>query len=353
MVTEAEAYGYGALANLICCACSLAGAFIIPFAKRHKTAYDVVLSVFMGLAVGALASDAILHLVPEALGLHHHGPSPSSKTNDTHSPSRDIHHHRKRDTHVHQGNHVDHDHHPADQHQDHDSVHIEKEHHVEPYIWYCMVLLLGVYIFYLVEMAMVHVQRKVGSETSPVTLTAFNTQPVDAIIKEKEGEEQRNARGRKTVSPLVIMIIVGDGLHNFTDGLAIAASFSTSILEGIAITIAIFCHELPQELGDFAILINEGLTFKKALIANLFSSLTAFVGFFIGVPISSDLAARPWIFSITAGMFLYISLVDMLPSLIKNGSTNTKTLIYHNIGILLGALVIILLAIFESKIDIV
>lgn len=85
----------------------------------------------------------------QALGLHHHGPSPSSKTNDTHSPSRDFHHHRKRDTHVHQGNHVDHDHHhPADQHQDHDSVHIEKEHHVEPYIWYCMVLLLGQSIFF-------------------------------------------------------------------------------------------------------------------------------------------------------------------------------------------------------------
>lgn len=60
-----SAYGYGTLANLLCCLCSLAGAFIIPFAKRHKTAYNVVLSVFMGLAVGALASDAILHLVPE------------------------------------------------------------------------------------------------------------------------------------------------------------------------------------------------------------------------------------------------------------------------------------------------
>lgn len=359
MVTQAQTYGYGTLANLLCCLCSLAGAFIIPFAKRHKTAYNVVLSVFMGLAVGALASDAILHLVPEALGLHHHGPSPISKTNDTHTKSHDFHHHRKRDTHAgdnhHHGNNVDHDHHhQADAHldRDHNAVHIEEEHHVEPYQWYCMVLLLGVYIFYLVEMAMVLVQRKVEGEMSPVILTAFNNQPVDAILKEKESEEQRNARGRKKISPLAVMIVVGDALHNFTDGLAIAASFSTSLLEGIAITIAIFCHELPQELGDFAILINEGLSFKKALIANLFSSLTAFVGFFIGVPISSDIAARPWIFSITAGMFLYISLVDMLPSLIKNGSTNTRTFIYHNIGILFGALVIILLSIFESRIEI-
>ncbi|XP_061197015.1 zinc transporter ZIP12-like [Saccostrea echinata] len=357
MPTEAEVYGYGTIANLICCVCSLAGAFTIPFAKKYKTAYNVVLSVFMGLAVGALASDAILHLVPEALGLHHHGPEPKSSSNESHSPSHDFHHHRKRDTHQtadthHHGNHNHH--HPEEAHfeGDHDAVHMKREHHVEPYIWYCMVLLLGAYVFYLVEMAMVHVQRKTQGEQTPVTLTAFNNQAVDAIIKEKEGEEQRNSRGRKAITPLVVMIIIGDALHNFTDGLAIAASFSTSLLEGIAITIAIFCHELPQELGDFAILISEGLTFKKALIANLFSSLTAFIGFYIGVPISSNMGAKPWIFSITAGMFLYISLVDMLPSLIKNGSTNVRTFVYHNIGILIGALVIILLAIFESKIEI-
>ena len=76
--------------------------------------------------------------------------------------------------------------------------------------------------------------------------------------------------------------------------------------------------------GDFAILINEGLTFKKALIANLFSSLTAFVGFFIGVPISADLAARPWIFSITAGMFLYISLVDMVRNILTAARADVR-----------------------------
>lgn len=352
MTTQAEVYGYGTIANLICCLCSLAGAFTIPFAKKYKTAYDVVLSVFMGLAVGALASDAILHLVPEALGLHDHGPKSSS--NETHSSSHGHHHHRKRDTHqnVNTHPHGNHNHHHLPEEADHDAVHIQTEHlHIEPYIWYCMVLLLGAYIFYLVEMAMVHVQRKTQVEQISVTLTAYNNQAVEAIIKEKEVEEQRTSRGRKAISPLVVMIVIGDALHNFTDGLAIAASFSASILEGIAITIAIFCHELPQELGDFAILISEGLTFKKALIANLFSSLTAFIGFYIGVPLS-NLGGTPWIFSITAGMFLYISLVDMLPSLIKNGSTNVRTFIYHNIGILCGALVIILLAVFESKIEI-
>lgn len=87
------------------------------------------------------------------MGLHHHGPSPTSKTNDTHTRSHDFHHHRKRDTHAgdshHHGN-SDHLH-QADAHleRDHKAVHIEEEHHVEPYQWYCMVLLLGKVVFLL------------------------------------------------------------------------------------------------------------------------------------------------------------------------------------------------------------
>jgi zinc transporter ZupT len=69
----------------------------------------------------------------------------------------------------------------------------------------------------------------------------------------------RNSFIFTAISPLVVMIIVGDALHNFTDGLAIAASFSSSLLEGIAITIAIFCHELPQELGKIPISLTASL----------------------------------------------------------------------------------------------
>jgi len=58
-------YGYGTLANVLCCLCSLGGAFVLPFAKKHRGTYHVVMSVFMGLAIGTLLSDAVLHLIPE------------------------------------------------------------------------------------------------------------------------------------------------------------------------------------------------------------------------------------------------------------------------------------------------
>ncbi|KAK3084285.1 hypothetical protein FSP39_011047, partial [Pinctada imbricata] len=153
-------------------------------------------------------------------------------------------------------------------------------------------------------------------------------------------------------TPLVIMIIVGDAIHNFADGLAMAAAFSKSNIDGLSITIAIFCHELPHELGDFAVLMSSGMGYTRALLANLFSSLTALLGFYIGVPISSEGSAREWIFAIAAGMFLYISLVNVLPTLVKHGRGKWQIILYHNIGILVGALIIILLGIFEEKIHI-
>ncbi|CAF1225383.1 unnamed protein product [Didymodactylos carnosus] len=108
------------------------------------------------------------------------------------------------------------------------------------------------------------------------------------------------------------MIIVGDGIHNVADGLAIGAAFSQDILFGVTTAIAIACHELPTELGEYMVLIESGFTRKKALLFNFISACTAMIGFFIGVSISQNDYIRVWIFAITLGTFLYIALVDLV-----------------------------------------
>ncbi|KAK3083596.1 hypothetical protein FSP39_000005 [Pinctada imbricata] len=323
-------YGYGTLANVCCCLCSLGGAVILPCASHHKVAYNVVLSVFYGLAVGTLASDALLHLIPEAFGLHNHGEE--EKANK-----------------------------------------VEGGFRVESHVRSGLIAMLGIYLFYLLEMVMTYIQSRYGyldvndndieDPTSMGTANdgASKLNISDNFDKLDESEsEQGSTEPEVTVeqtqlkktkfSPLVIMIIVGDAIHNFADGLAIAAAFSRSSIDGLSITIAIICHELPHELGDFAVLMSSGMGFTKALLANLFSSLTALVGFYIGVPLSKNDFAKEWIFAIAAGMFLYISLVDMLPTLVKKGRGNWRTIMFHNIGIFFGALIIILLSMFEEEI---
>ena len=94
-----------------------------------------------------------------------------------------------------------------------------------------------------------------------------------------------NHPGIPTVASL---ILVGDGIHNFVDGIAIAAAFSASLRTGLSTSIAILLHELPHELGDFAIFIASGIGYRKALLLNLLSALTAFIGFFLGKGLSDN-----------------------------------------------------------------
>lgn len=105
---------------------------------------------------------------------------------------------------------------------------------------------------------------------------------------------------------------MGDGLHNFTDGMAIGAAFSNNILGGFSTAIAVFCHELPHELGDFAVLLKAGMSAKQAVYYNLLSSVLSFFGMVLGVFIGHTPEASAWIFATAAGLFLYIALVDMV-----------------------------------------
>ena len=115
------------------------------------------------------------------------------------------------------------------------------------------------------------------------------------------------------IKPLAWLIVLGDGVHNFADGLALGAAISQSLSLGVSTMIAIVLHEIPHELGDFFVLISTGMTWYVAILFNFISALAAVVGFFVGVAIgTANEEANNWILAIAAGVFLYIALVDLV-----------------------------------------
>lgn len=114
------------------------------------------------------------------------------------------------------------------------------------------------------------------------------------------------------------MILVSDGVHNLIDGLIIGASFLVSTEIGIATTLAVLLHEIPQEIGDFGVLIHAGYSRAKALWFNFLSALTAVVGVVITFLLSnSSELLTMWLVPVAAGGFIYIALSDLIPELHK------------------------------------
>ncbi|GFN86366.1 Zinc transporter zip10 [Plakobranchus ocellatus] len=157
-----------------------------------------------------------------------------------------------------------------------------------------------------------------------------------------------------SVAAVAWMVILGDGIHNFSDGLAIGAAFASSITGGFSTSIAVFCHELPHEIGDFAVLLRAGMTAKQAIMYNCLSSLLCFIGMLIGVALGTLASVSEWIFACVGGMFLYIALVDMLPEMTavdpKKGENPFLHLLLQVLGIMLGSSVMLVIAIYEHNI---
>ena len=114
------------------------------------------------------------------------------------------------------------------------------------------------------------------------------------------------------------LILFGDGVHNFVDGVLIAAAFLTDVHLGVVTALAVAAHEIPQEVGDFAILLYSGFTRSKALFYNVLASLTTVLGgvlayFSLGVA----QAALPYVLAVAASSFIYIAVADLIPGLHK------------------------------------
>uniref|UniRef100_A0A8C9PB61 Solute carrier family 39 member 5 n=1 Tax=Spermophilus dauricus TaxID=99837 RepID=A0A8C9PB61_SPEDA len=147
------------------------------------------------------------------------------------------------------------------------------------------------------------------------------------------------------------MVLLGDGLHNLTDGLAIGAAFSDGFSSGLSTTLAVFCHELPHELGDFAMLLQAGLSFRRLLLLSLVSGALGLGGAALGVGLSlGPIPLTPWVFGITAGVFLYVALVDMLPALLcPPEPLPTLHVLLQGLGLLLGGSLMLTIALLEEQ----
>ena len=142
------------------------------------------------------------------------------------------------------------------------------------------------------------------------------------------------------------ILLVGDAFHNFIDGIVIAASFLISFPIGVVASISVVAHEIPQEVGDFAILLNSGYSKRKAFLFNLLSSSTtipaAILGYFLLDSINSLI---PFFLAISASSFIYIALTDLTPGL--HIRTSLGASIWQVLLILAGIGTIILILSFK------
>ncbi len=125
---------------------------------------------------------------------------------------------------------------------------------------------------------------------------------------------------QESVHSLVWTSLVGDSLHNFIDGMVIAASFMASVPLGIAATVAVVLHEIPQEIGQFGLLVHGGWSKGRALLYNFISGLTSILGALIVLIFAKDIETPQVLLAFAGASFIYIAMSDIIPELHKERS---------------------------------
>lgn len=201
--------------------------------------------------------------------------------------------------------------------------------------------LLGTAFFDLLPEASKHVQK--GGETNIFLWTLIGI--LAFFLLERfihwfhHHHDYNEVDLKKEVKSIVPLVILGDSVHNFIDGVVIAATFLFSIPLGIVTTLAVAAHEIPQEIGDFGILLHKGMKRGRVLLVNFLSALVALVGalltYMIGESIESFL---PILLSLSAGFFIYIAASDLIPEI--HSEDKRVVALIETLLLLFGVLVI-------------
>jgi len=195
-----------------------------------------------------------------------------------------------------------------------------------------LLVISGIFLFFVLEKVL-HWHHAHGLSEE---MHALECEEIDDTIK-SDG----------TIRPIGKMILISDGIHNFLDGIIIAAGYFISIEVGIATTIAVILHEIPQEIGDFGVLLHAGYTKVRALFLNFLSALLAVAG--AAVTLILGEVAEPIIgyaIPVVAGAFIYIAASDLIPELHKTKKIEHSLL--QLVAIAVGVAAMALLVLFEA-----
>nr|CAB3266265.1 zinc transporter ZIP12 [Phallusia mammillata] len=312
--TDSHRYGYGTLAVAVIGLLAFAG--ILFFPALSTPWFKLGMQFFIALGVGTLSGDAILHIIPEIVGLHNHG-------------AGDAHDHENED---------------------------------RSYTWKLLVVIAGIWFLFIFENLIKLIlgkrhthQHNHSAVDAHCHVAKFSSSEAPNGDIPSEIEETKSGKKKDPpvcwgLNTVCIMVLIGDMLHNFGDGIAIGAAFSASWVQGIGASLAIFCHELPHEFGDFAIYMRNGLTKWKALLLNVLAACCGFIGLYIGLALSSNSEVRQWLLAVVAGMFLYIAFVIVLHEMMEEETDYpVAQFILQNVGMLLGWTILLILSLYEEQ----
>lgn len=293
------------------------------------------LKTLLAFASGGLLGDAFLHLIPHAIQPHsHHG-------EDGHGHGHSHGHHGEGEE--------EHSH----------------GHDMRVGLW----VLAGIIVFLAVEKGVRLIKQEAtgghghshggAPKKAKVTPPASPSKKKDSkstegASKKKEVAEAAKAKGKAVkkepkkdqIKIAGYLNLAADFTHNFTDGLAIGASYLAGNSIGVITTITILLHEVPHEIGDFAILVKSGCSKKKAMLLQLTTAVGALAGTVIALLGSGSDAAESWVLPFTAGGFIYIATVSVIPELLEE-STKLWQSLKEIAALLAGVGMMVIIARFE------